>query len=254
MRPIPRLAVAILAAGTLCAACENSAGSPSITKDPCGNGSPSTAGACATLSGRVMCPRGLPVPNARILVSPTTPTEQGYYYSPPTFADTDGWYAVTLSQLWWAGDVEAPNQVSMEVKAQFFTPSDSVLVVADSVAALVTFHPVGTPPAEARADLLVGVAAPPGCSDPAELYSAFDPRIYEHFPRAITYVVVFHWSVESQPEANRLADLYGFEVRVTFEAAIKAFAANLSPWTVAALRCEPAVDYIEFEFLMSGDP
>jgi len=80
----------------------------------------------------------------------------------------------------------------------------------------------------------------PPCSDPAPLLGTYNPA-------APGYMVQFHDSVDAAAEAALLADRYGFVVSIVYQSAPKGFAAQLSPATVAVLRCEPAVASIEYD-------
>lgn len=80
----------------------------------------------------------------------------------------------------------------------------------------------------------------PPCSDSAPLLGTYDPA-------APGYIVQFHDSVNAAAEAARLAALYGFTTTFVYQAALKGFAAQLSPATVAVLRCEPTVASIEYD-------
>jgi len=60
-------------------------------------------------------------------------------------------------------------------------------------------------------------------------------------------MVQFHDNVDAAAEAALLGDRYGFVVSIVYQSAPKGFAAQLSPATVAVLRCEPAVASIEYD-------
>lgn len=80
----------------------------------------------------------------------------------------------------------------------------------------------------------------PACEDPAPLVGHPDPR-------APSYIVGFHSTVEDgEAETARLASIYGFQPRHVFTS-IGGFSAELSREVVAALRCEPAVAYIQYD-------
>jgi hypothetical protein len=64
----------------------------------------------------------------------------------------------------------------------------------------------------------------PACETPAPLHESDD-----NLP---TYIVVFHQNLDAKSLA-------------IFEAALKAFVAELTPQQIAGLRCEPEVRYIE---------
>ena len=83
----------------------------------------------------------------------------------------------------------------------------------------------------------------PNCSRPAPLENASDradPGAYVD-----EYVVLLREGSDVSAEGRRLARKHGFAVAETFTL-IPAFAAGLDPPTVAALRCEPAVQSVEF--------
>jgi hypothetical protein len=82
--------------------------------------------------------------------------------------------------------------------------------------------------------------AEPPCADSVPLLGTYDPR-------APGYIVRFKDSVDAVAEAARLAALYGFTTTFVWQAAIKGFAADLSPATVSVLRCEPTVASIEHD-------
>jgi hypothetical protein len=71
--------------------------------------------------------------------------------------------------------------------------------------------------------------------------------------RAPEYIVVFHSTVDAEQEAARLAAAYGFHPRYVWAAALEGFSAELTPETVAEIRCEPAVDYVEHDQVISLD-
>jgi hypothetical protein len=80
----------------------------------------------------------------------------------------------------------------------------------------------------------------PPCSDSVPLLGTYDPR-------APGYIIRFQDSVDAVTEAARLAARYGFVTTFVYRVAIKGFAANLSPATVAVLRCEPSIASIEHD-------
>jgi hypothetical protein len=84
----------------------------------------------------------------------------------------------------------------------------------------------------------------PPCADSAPLVGTYDPA-------APGYIVQFHDSVNAAAETARLAALYGFTTTFVFQSAPKGFAAQLSPATVAVLRCEPAVTAIEYNGIVT---
>ena len=88
---------------------------------------------------------------------------------------------------------------------------------------------------EARAQLFAA-----SCDNPAPLHLAASDRV----PNA--FVVVYDEGVaDPGAKTDALAAKYGFSPRHRYESALKGFAATLPPATVAALRCEADVKYIE---------
>ncbi|MBI4595991.1 MAG: beta-propeller domain-containing protein [Candidatus Tectomicrobia bacterium] len=88
-------------------------------------------------------------------------------------------------------------------------------------------------------DSIVSPPLQPACEDPAPLVGQPDPR-------APSYIVGFHSTVDGEAETARLAAKYGFQPRSVFTS-IGGFGAELSREVVAELRCEPAVAYIEYD-------
>jgi hypothetical protein len=79
---------------------------------------------------------------------------------------------------------------------------------------------------------------PPPCDNPAPLRGSPNPAA----PR---YIVVFHDTIDTRAEVDRLAARYGFQPRHVYEYVLGGFSAPLPPQTVAALRCEPSVRYVQ---------
>jgi hypothetical protein len=75
---------------------------------------------------------------------------------------------------------------------------------------------------------------PPPCDNPAPLLGSPNPAV----PR---YFVVFHDTIETRAEVDRLAAQYGFQPRHVYEYVLNGFSAELPPQTLADLRCEPSV-------------
>lgn len=88
---------------------------------------------------------------------------------------------------------------------------------------------------------------PPSCTDPAPLLGTPDSRV------ADSYIVVYDDSTDSRVRTEALQEKYGFTAQYVYEHAIKGFAAVLSAETVAAIRCEPDVSYIELDAVVSID-
>lgn len=84
----------------------------------------------------------------------------------------------------------------------------------------------------------------PPCADSVPLLGTYNPA-------APGYMVEFRDSVDAAAEAALLADRYGFTVQSLYQAAPKGFAAQLSPATVAVLRCESAVASIEHDGIVT---
>lgn len=83
------------------------------------------------------------------------------------------------------------------------------------------------------------VMAPP-CVAPAPLGGEFDPR-------APHFIVVYKDGIESSDETPRLAERYGFTPRFVYTYALEGFSAALEPEVLAAIRCEPSVQYVEYD-------
>ena len=87
---------------------------------------------------------------------------------------------------------------------------------------------------------VTGLDVVPLCAAPAPLLGKFDPE-------APGYIVVFHPGVDPAVETARLAARYGFQPTYVYGAALRGFAAALSPTVVAAVRCEASVSYAEHD-------
>ena len=79
----------------------------------------------------------------------------------------------------------------------------------------------------------------PSCLSPAPVLGQFDRR-------APGFIVVFDSGVDTSAEAQRLGGLYGFTPRHVFAHALQGFSAELTPATLAAIRCETSVNYASF--------
>jgi hypothetical protein len=100
---------------------------------------------------------------------------------------------------------------------------------------------VGTLLAAGCTDLLApGAVLPPACADPAALLGTYDVR-------APGYIVVFREGVDPEAETARLGAMHDFEPMYVYAAALRGFAALLSPQAVAAIRCESSVHYVEHD-------
>jgi hypothetical protein len=60
------------------------------------------------------------------------------------------------------------------------------------------------------------------------------------------YIVAFHQETDARRETARLAATYGFRPERVFAVGFKGFAADLTPAVLGELRCEPAVDFVEY--------
>ena len=78
----------------------------------------------------------------------------------------------------------------------------------------------------------------PPCADSAPLIGSYTPVVPG-------FLIRLRDSVDAVAEAALLGDRYGFVVRAVYQTPIKAFGADLTPATVAVLRCEPAVVSID---------
>jgi hypothetical protein len=70
-------------------------------------------------------------------------------------------------------------------------------------------------------------------------------------PGAPGFIVVFDSEVDASAEAPRLGGLHGFTPDYVFTHALQGFSAELTPTTLAAIRCETSVDYVSFNGLVS---
>lgn len=77
----------------------------------------------------------------------------------------------------------------------------------------------------------------PACSNAAPLNLSEAP--------APGWIVVYKDGVESDVETPRLIAKYGFAPRFVYSAALEGFGSELSHQQLAAIRCEPTVQYIE---------
>jgi hypothetical protein len=59
------------------------------------------------------------------------------------------------------------------------------------------------------------------------------------------FIVIYRSGIDAVSETARLAGKYGFVARYLYTSALSGFAADLRNDTVARLRREPSVDYIE---------
>ena len=97
----------------------------------------------------------------------------------------------------------------------------------------------GFAPATQETDARMSLYAA-ACESPAPLHLSPGEKVPD------SYIIVFDEALEAPFE--RIAQLekqYGFTSEFRWNAALKGFSAKLSPETVAALRCEADVDYID---------
>lgn len=92
-----------------------------------------------------------------------------------------------------------------------------------------------TPEVDPRLSLFAGE-----CANPAPLHLTRGEKVPDHF-------IVVYADTVTNPDArtSALAAQYGFTTTHRYQHALKGFAATLSPATVASLRCERDVKYIE---------
>ena len=85
----------------------------------------------------------------------------------------------------------------------------------------------------------------PSCTSPARLLGYPDPRLPD------SYLVAFHAGTDAAATAAALEQKYGFRAKSVWTSAIQGFAATLTSNIVAGLRCEPAVDLVEYDAVVS---
>lgn len=86
------------------------------------------------------------------------------------------------------------------------------------------------------------------CDSPAPLRLVPSDKVPD------SYIIVFEDSLEAPFERTaQLEKKYGFTSATKWEAALKGFAATLSPELVGALRCEAGVDYIHEDSYVYAD-
>jgi peptidase inhibitor I9 len=73
------------------------------------------------------------------------------------------------------------------------------------------------------------------------------PLLGQANPMAPGYIVVYHSGVDPVAQTSRLAARYGFTPTHVYTAALLGFSASLTPASVAGLRCEPSVSYMEHD-------
>jgi len=93
--------------------------------------------------------------------------------------------------------------------------------------------------AEPRADDALREIVP-ACASPAPLLGTYQAA-------APDYIVKYNDNVDAAAETARLAAAFGFTPRFVYQAAIRGFAAPLSPNVVASIRCERSVQYVEHD-------
>jgi hypothetical protein len=88
----------------------------------------------------------------------------------------------------------------------------------------------------------------PSCSNPAALRGAFDPK-------AVGFIVVFVEGTTGPQVLEQvplLAAKYGFTPDSVYDTVLQGFSAQLSVEQVAALRCDPLIDHITYNFAVYG--
>jgi hypothetical protein len=81
----------------------------------------------------------------------------------------------------------------------------------------------------------------PHCNTPAPLKGSYDAKNKG-------YIVKFHDGTDARVETERLANVHGFALRRVFAVDTGgSFSAEMSPSTLAAIRCEMSVDYVEYD-------
>jgi hypothetical protein len=81
--------------------------------------------------------------------------------------------------------------------------------------------------------------APP-CADPAPITNSHDPTVQG-------YIVSFRDGTDAAVESARLAEVHGFSLRHVFASpSLRGFSADMSPSSLAAVRCEERVESVEF--------
>lgn len=102
--------------------------------------------------------------------------------------------------------------------------------------------PSGAPPSEPSPVTVTRQVETPPCEAPAPLHLVPDEaRIPDE------YLVRYRDGDVEDPDALtlRLEERYGFRASARFRSLVKGFAALLPPATVAALRCEQGVEFVE---------
>ncbi|KFE72315.1 protease inhibitor I9 family protein [Hyalangium minutum] len=86
------------------------------------------------------------------------------------------------------------------------------------------------------------------CESPAPLHLAPSDKVPD------SYIIVFDESLEGTfDRVSELEQKYGFTADTKWQAALKGFAATLTPELVGALRCEADVDYIDENSYVQAD-
>jgi len=111
---------------------------------------------------------------------------------------------------------------------------------------VLTLAACGKTPTEPSGDLIVQ----PQCSNPASLFGAENRRYPDRY--IDEYAVAFKFGTDANTEALRLARKYHF--RITNMYTVPGFLASLTPTTVAALRCEPSVQNVQFAHSLTPLP
>ncbi len=85
-----------------------------------------------------------------------------------------------------------------------------------------------------------GLGTQPSCVLPAPLLGQADSAVPG-------YIVVFRAGVDPVAETARLGARYGFTPTHVYTAALLGFSADLTSTSVAGVRCEPSVSYVEHD-------
>jgi hypothetical protein len=83
------------------------------------------------------------------------------------------------------------------------------------------------------------------CENPAPVLGEYDPN-------APAYMVLFNDGIDAETEANRLADLYGFQLKSVWSS-ISGFVAEFSTVVLEHLRCEPSIKNITHDGVVYED-
>ena len=80
----------------------------------------------------------------------------------------------------------------------------------------------------------------PKCNNPAQLLGELDSE-------APDYIIMFKDDVDPMDEVNRLSAYYNMQIQHVYVAkGIEGFTAQISDEIMDLLRCEPTIDFIEY--------